>query len=162
VVFQESYPWKPCSVISWFPGINLSMATCFPICFLETAHMSQYFQHAMSSKIVIPQISLSTLNIRWMESSGELHIPTVLLLENMSFTVPLWYDAGWAWNSVWVLWREELLCLWREWSTDIPVLRSPSGLCSTKPDSYRSRPVGRSLSDNWIHPMSYVTSQTLA
>jgi hypothetical protein len=40
--FQFSYPWKPYSVTSLFPGINLSVATCFPILFLETADMSQY------------------------------------------------------------------------------------------------------------------------
>jgi hypothetical protein len=42
--FQCLYPWKLCFVISWFPGISLSMATCLPIHFLEMAHMSQYVQ----------------------------------------------------------------------------------------------------------------------
>jgi hypothetical protein len=40
--FQCPYPWKACFEISWFPGINLSVATCLPIRFLETAYMSQY------------------------------------------------------------------------------------------------------------------------
>jgi hypothetical protein len=40
--FQSPYPWKPCSVISWFPEIKLFVATYLPIRFLETAHMSQY------------------------------------------------------------------------------------------------------------------------
>jgi hypothetical protein len=40
--FQFPYPWKPCFVISWFPGISLSVATCLPIRFLVTTHMSQY------------------------------------------------------------------------------------------------------------------------
>jgi hypothetical protein len=40
--FQCPCLWKPCFVISWFPGINLFVATCMPIRFLETAHMSQY------------------------------------------------------------------------------------------------------------------------
>jgi hypothetical protein len=30
---------KPCFVITWFLGINLSVATCLPIRFLETANM---------------------------------------------------------------------------------------------------------------------------
>jgi hypothetical protein len=42
--FQFAYPWKPCFVINWFPGINLSVAMYLPIRFLETAHMSQCFQ----------------------------------------------------------------------------------------------------------------------
>jgi hypothetical protein len=41
--FQFPYLWKPCSVNSRFPRINLSMATCLPIRFLETAHMSQHY-----------------------------------------------------------------------------------------------------------------------
>jgi hypothetical protein len=41
--FHFPYPWKPCSVTSWFPRINLSVATCLPIRFLETAQMSQYY-----------------------------------------------------------------------------------------------------------------------
>jgi hypothetical protein len=40
--FQFPYPWKLCSVISWFPRINLFVATYLPIRFLETAHMSQW------------------------------------------------------------------------------------------------------------------------
>jgi hypothetical protein len=40
--FQCPYLWKPCFIISWFPRINLSVATCLPIRFLETANMSQY------------------------------------------------------------------------------------------------------------------------
>jgi hypothetical protein len=40
--FQSPYPRKPCSVSSWFPRINLSVATYLPIRFLETAHMSHY------------------------------------------------------------------------------------------------------------------------
>jgi hypothetical protein len=41
--FRCPYPWKPCFLISWFPWINLSVATGLPIRFPETAHMSQYF-----------------------------------------------------------------------------------------------------------------------
>jgi hypothetical protein len=33
------------SVTSWFPGINLSVATYLPICFLKAAHMSQYINN---------------------------------------------------------------------------------------------------------------------
>jgi hypothetical protein len=40
--FPVSIPWKACFKISWCPGINLSVATCLPIRFLETAYMSQY------------------------------------------------------------------------------------------------------------------------
>jgi hypothetical protein len=75
--FQFSYPWKPCSVTSWFPRINLSVVTYLPIRFLETAHMSQYDNiHVPVSKIwhgtvtfgmnvvqleVIPSLSFSIL-----------------------------------------------------------------------------------------------------
>jgi hypothetical protein len=38
--FQFSYPWKLCFVINWFPRNKFSVATYFPIRFLETAHMS--------------------------------------------------------------------------------------------------------------------------
>jgi hypothetical protein len=41
VYFQFSYPWKTCSVTSWFPRINLFAATHLPIRFLETAYMSK-------------------------------------------------------------------------------------------------------------------------
>jgi hypothetical protein len=40
--FQCLYSWKPCFEISWFPGNNLSVTTCLPIRFLETAHISHY------------------------------------------------------------------------------------------------------------------------
>jgi hypothetical protein len=40
--FQFPYPWKPCFIISWFAGINLSVATFLPIRFLETPLLSQY------------------------------------------------------------------------------------------------------------------------
>jgi hypothetical protein len=40
--FEFPYPWKPCSVITLFPGFNLSVVTGLPIRFLETTHISQY------------------------------------------------------------------------------------------------------------------------
>jgi hypothetical protein len=54
--FQFSYPGKPCSVNSWFPRINLSMATYLPIRFLETAHISQYGSKFMHPKLGLVQV----------------------------------------------------------------------------------------------------------
>jgi hypothetical protein len=48
--FQFPYPWKPCPVISWCPGIRPSVASCLLIRFLETAHMSQYKTESMPTK----------------------------------------------------------------------------------------------------------------
>jgi hypothetical protein len=39
--FHFPYPCKPYFEISWFPEINLPVATCLLIRFLETLHMSQ-------------------------------------------------------------------------------------------------------------------------
>jgi hypothetical protein len=81
--FQIPYPWKQCFVISWFPGINLSKATCLPIRFLQMAHMPQHFkmemwhnfdmvifgkEHKSWSSLLhnflqFPYISVSTLNL---------------------------------------------------------------------------------------------------
>jgi hypothetical protein len=49
--FQFPYPWKPCFVLSWFPGMNLSVAT-FAHSYLEAAHVSQYEPLLRSNAIV--------------------------------------------------------------------------------------------------------------
>jgi hypothetical protein len=56
--FQFPYPWKPFSVICWFPGISLSMATCLSICFLETAHMSQYVHKRSGKQALLDRLPL--------------------------------------------------------------------------------------------------------
>jgi hypothetical protein len=48
--FQCPYPWKLCSVITWFPKNNLSVAVCLPILFLDTTHISQYQRNIPSSQ----------------------------------------------------------------------------------------------------------------
>jgi hypothetical protein len=44
-IFEFPHPRKSCSVISWFPGIDFSLATCLPIRFLVTANISLYYLH---------------------------------------------------------------------------------------------------------------------
>jgi hypothetical protein len=45
--FQFSYPWKPCSVISWFPRISLSVATYLSIRFLGKPIYHNVFENLL-------------------------------------------------------------------------------------------------------------------